>query len=147
MGKITSNAVTRSQKRKACASSPATSSPASNDSRISIGTTWGDNRPLPISCEMKRRHSEMIWMSCTDYGCDIHKNEKEGAGYWPKDPNVRKQCKKTKRKEQDRTSTSNTALEEGQALLPDITKHLGEPPTLPYERYYPSYTSYGLAGL
>ena len=59
-------------------------------------------------------------MSCTDDGCEIHKNEKEGAGYWPKDPKVRKQSKKTKRKEQDRTSTSNTALEAGQASLPDI---------------------------
>jgi len=59
-------------------------------------------------------------MSCTDDGCEIHKNEKEGAGYWPKDPRVRKQSKKTKRKEQDRTSTSNTALEAGQASLPDI---------------------------
>jgi len=45
----------------------------------------------------------------------IHKDEKEGAGYWPKDPKVGKQSKKTKRKEQDRTSTLNTALEEGQA--------------------------------
>jgi len=69
---------------------------------------------------MERRHSEMSWMSCTDDGCEIHKHEKEGAGYWPKDPKVRKQSKKTKRKGQDRTSTSNTALEEGQALLPDI---------------------------
>jgi len=60
-------------------------------------------------------------MSCTDDECEIHKNEKEGAGYWPKDPTVRKQSKKTKRKEQDRTSTSNTALEAGQASLPDIS--------------------------
>jgi len=59
-------------------------------------------------------------MSSTHDGCKIHKNEKEGAGYWPKDPKVRKQSKKTKRKEQDRTSTWNTALEAGQASLPDI---------------------------
>jgi len=59
-------------------------------------------------------------MSCTDDGCEIHKNEKEGAGYWPKAPKVRKQSKKIKRKEQDRSSTSNTALEAGQASLPDI---------------------------
>jgi len=59
-------------------------------------------------------------MSCTDDGCEIHKNEKEGAGYWPKDPKVRKQSKETKRKQQDRTSTSNTALEARQASLPDI---------------------------
>ena len=39
MDEITSNAVTRSQKRKASASSPATSSAASNDSRISIGNS------------------------------------------------------------------------------------------------------------
>jgi len=62
----------------------------------------------------------MGWVSCTDDGCEIHKSEKEGAGYWPKDPKVRKDSKKTKRKEQDRTSTSNTALEAGQASLPDI---------------------------
>jgi len=62
----------------------------------------------------------MSSMSCTDDECEIQRNEKEGAGYWPKDPKVRKQCKKTKTKEQDRTSLSNTALEEGQASLPDI---------------------------
>jgi len=54
MDEITSNAVTRSQKRKASASSPATSSAASNDSGISIGNSWGDNRTLPISSEMER---------------------------------------------------------------------------------------------
>ena len=59
-------------------------------------------------------------MSRTDDGCEIHKKEKEGAGYWPKDPKIRKQSKKTKRKEHDRTSKSNTALETGQASLPDI---------------------------
>jgi len=59
MDEITSNAVTRSQKRKASASSLATSSAASNDSRISIGNSWGDNRTLPISSEIERRHSEM----------------------------------------------------------------------------------------
>jgi len=120
MDEITSNAVTRSQKRKASASSPRTSSAASNDSRISIGNSWGDNRTLPISCEIERRHSEMSWMSCTDDGCEIQKNDKEGAGYWQKDHKVRKQSKKTKRQEQDRTSILNTALEEGQPSLPDI---------------------------
>jgi len=99
MDEITSNPVTRSQKRKPCASSPATLSQASNVSRISIGNSWGDNRSLPISSEMERRHSERSWMSCTDDGCEIHKDEKEAAGYWPKDPKVRKQSKKTKRKE------------------------------------------------
>jgi len=59
-------------------------------------------------------------MSCTEDGYEIHKKEKEGAGYWPKGPKVRNQRKKTKRKEHDRTSTSNTALEAGQASLPDI---------------------------
>jgi len=103
MEEITSNAGTRSPKHKALASSPATSSAASNDSRISIGNSWGDNRTLPISSEMERRHSAMSWMSCTDNVCEIHKNEKEGAGYWPKDPKVRKQSKKTKTKDQDRT--------------------------------------------
>jgi len=62
----------------------------------------------------------MSWISCTDDGCKIHKIDKEGAGYWLKDPKVRKQSKKPRRKEQDRTSTSNTALEAGQASLPDI---------------------------
>jgi len=59
MDKITSNAVTRSLTRKASAYSPATSSAANNDSRISIGNSWGDNRTLPISSEMERRHSEI----------------------------------------------------------------------------------------
>jgi len=59
-------------------------------------------------------------MSCTDAECEIHRDEKEGAGYWGKNPKVRKQSKKTKSKEQDRTSTSNTAIEAGQASLPDI---------------------------
>ena len=68
MDEITRNAVTCSQKRKASASSPATSSAPSTDSRISIGNTWGDNRTLPISSEIERRHSEMSWMSCTDDG-------------------------------------------------------------------------------
>jgi len=58
-------------------------------------------------------------MSCTDDGCEIHKDDKEGARYRPKDPKVGKQSKKTKRKEQDRTSTLNTAIEEGQVLLPN----------------------------
>jgi len=92
----------------------------SNESRTSIGNPWGDNRTLPICSEMERRHSEMSWMSCTDHGCETHKNEKEGAGYGPKDPKVWKQSKNTKRKDQDRTSTPNTALEKGQASLPDI---------------------------
>jgi len=42
------------------------------------------------------------------------------SGDCPKDPEVRKQRKKAKRKEQDWTSTSNTALEKGQALHPNI---------------------------
>jgi len=67
-------------------------------------------------------------MSCTDDGCKIHKNEEEGAGYWAKDPKVQKQSKKTKRTEQDRTSISNTALEEGQASLPDIPYLAGNLP-------------------
>jgi len=62
----------------------------------------------------------MSMMSYTKDGSAIHKNEKEGVGYWPKDAKVRKQSKKMKRKDQDRTSTSNTALEECQALLNDI---------------------------
>jgi len=118
---ITSNSVTRSAKHKASGSTPATSSAASNDSRISIANSWGDNGTLPISSEMERRHSEMSWMSCTHYGGEIQKNEKEGAGYWSKDPKVRRQSKKTKRQELDRTSTSNTALEAGQALLSNIS--------------------------
>jgi len=120
MDEITTNAVTRSQTCKASASSPATSSAANNKSRILIGNSLGDNSTLPISSEMGRRHSQMSWMSCTDDRCEIHKNEKEAGGYWPKDPKVWKQSKKTKRKEQDRTSTPNTALEEGQASHPHI---------------------------
>jgi len=59
MDKITSNALTRSQKHKASASSPATSSAASTDSRLLIGNFWGDDRTLPIPSEMERQHSEM----------------------------------------------------------------------------------------
>jgi len=121
MNQITSNSVTHSQKPKPSASSPGTSSVPSNDSRISIGTSCGDNRTFPITTEMEQRHSEMSWMLCTDEGCGRHPNEEEGAGYyWPKYLNVRKQSKKAKRKGEDRTSTSHTALEEGQASLPDI---------------------------
>jgi len=120
MDEITTKAVTHCQKRKASASSLATSSAASNDTRISIGNPWGNNRTLPISSDRQRQHSEMSWRSCTDERCEIHENEKEGAGYWPKDPKVGKQSKKTKRKEQDRTSKSNTALKEGLASLPDL---------------------------
>jgi len=79
---------------------------------------------------MERRHSEMSWMSGTDDGCEIHKNKKEGTGYWPKDHKVRRQSKKTKRKVQDMTSISNTALEEGQAWLPDIPYHSESLPPL-----------------
>jgi len=120
MDEITSNAVTRTPKRMASASSKATSSPAGRNSRISIGNSWGENSTLPITTEIGRQHSEMSGMSGTDDWCEIHKNEKQGAGYWPKDTKVHKQRKKTKRKEQDRTATSNTVREEGQARLPDI---------------------------
>jgi len=51
MDEITSKAVTRSQKSMASASSPTTSRVASNDSRITIANSWGDNRTLPISGE------------------------------------------------------------------------------------------------
>jgi len=139
--------LTHSQKRRASASSPPTSSAPTraNDSRILIGYSWGDNRTLPISSEMERQHSEMSWMSCTDDGCGIYKNEKEGAGYWPKDLKIQKQSKKTKRKEQDRTSTSNVARE-ARPHSP-ISKSLREPPTLPHERYHPSCTACGLTSL
>jgi len=120
MDEITSNAVTRSQKRKASASWPATSRAATNDSRIWLGNSRGDNRTLPMSSEVERPHCEIRWISCTDDGCEIHKDENEGACYWPNDPKVRKQGKKIRRKAQDRASISNTALEEGQASLPDI---------------------------
>jgi len=76
MDEITSNAVTRFQKRKASAFSPGTSRAASNDSRISIGNSWGGNRTLSISSEMEQQQSEMSCMSCTNDGCEIHKNEK-----------------------------------------------------------------------
>jgi len=62
----------------------------------------------------------MSWISCTDDGFEIHNNEKEGAGYWPKDPRGRKQSKKAKRKDKDWASTLNTVREEGQASLPNI---------------------------
>jgi len=53
MDEIGSNTVTCSQKRKVSASSPATSSAPSNDNRILLGNSWGDNRTLPISSEME----------------------------------------------------------------------------------------------
>jgi len=62
----------------------------------------------------------MSCLSCTDDWYEIHKNEKEGLGYWPKDPKVPKQSKKKKRKHLNETSALRTALEEGQASLPDI---------------------------
>jgi len=120
MDETTSNAATRPPKCKASASSPATSRAATNDSRIWLGNSGGDNRTLPMSREVERPHCEITWMSCTDDACEIHKDENEGACYWPKDPKVRKQGKKTRRKVQDRASISNTALEEGQASVPDI---------------------------
>jgi len=40
-------------------------------------------------------------MSCTDNGCEIDKNEEEHAGYWPKNPKIRKQSKKARRKQKD----------------------------------------------
>jgi len=116
----TRNAVTCSQKLKASPSSPTTSSGASNDCRISIGNSWSDHSTLPIASEKERRHTETSWISYTDDGGEIYKNGGEGGGYWRKDPKVRKQSKKTKRKGPDRTAASNTALEEGQASLPDI---------------------------
>ena len=118
MDEITSNAVTRFQKRKASTSSPPTSSAPRNDSRISIGNSWGDNITLPITSEMEQRHTEMSWMSCTNDECEIHKDDKEGASYLPKDPMARKQSKKTRRKVKDRTPTSNTAIEEGRLHSP-----------------------------
>ena len=73
MNEISTNAVTRSQKRK----TPPQSSPTvtSNDSRISIGNSWGDTVTLPISSEMERRHSAMSWRSCTNDDCESHKDE------------------------------------------------------------------------
>jgi len=113
MEEITGNAVTCSQRRKASASSPATFRAPSNNSRIAIGNSWSDNRTLQITSEMERCHSERGWMSWTNDECEIHKDDKEGASYRSKDPKVRKPSKKSRRKEQDRTSTSDIALEDG----------------------------------
>ena len=57
MNEISSDAVTRSTKRK----TPPQRSPSvtSNDSGISIGNTWGDTVTLPIPTEMQRKHSAM----------------------------------------------------------------------------------------
>jgi len=54
MDEITSKAVTGSQNSKATASPPASSSVASNNSRILIGHSRGDNRILLIPSEMAR---------------------------------------------------------------------------------------------
>ena len=79
MDEISNLAVIRSQKRK----TPPQSSPrvTSNDSRISIGNTWGDTVTLPITSEMQRRHSAMSWHSCTDDDSEDHKDDKIGARY------------------------------------------------------------------
>ena len=79
MNEISSHAVTRSQKGK----TPPQSSPSvtSNDSRISIGNTWGDTVTLPIPSEMQRRHSAMSWRSCTNDDCEDYKEDKIGARY------------------------------------------------------------------
>ena len=91
MNEISSHAVTRSQKRKI----PPQSSPSvtGNDSRISIGNTWGDTVTLPIPSKMQRRHSAMGWPSCTDDDCEDHKGDKIGARYWPNDPKKHKESK------------------------------------------------------
>ena len=92
MNEISSYAVTRSQKLKTLPqSSP---SVTSNDSRISIGNTWGDTVTLPIPTEMQRKHSVMRWRSCTADDCETQKEDKVGARYWPKDPKKRKQSKR-----------------------------------------------------
>jgi len=80
MDEITSNAVTRSQKHKASAFSSATSNPVSDDSRISIGNSWSDQRTLPITGEMEGRHAEMSCMSWTDDQWEIHIKEKQSRG-------------------------------------------------------------------
>ena len=96
MNEIRSHDVSRSQKRK----TPPQSSPSvtSNDSRISIGNTWGDTVTFPIPNEIQRRHSAMRWRSCTDDDCEDHKEDKIGARYWAKDPKKRKQSKRARGK-------------------------------------------------
>ena len=117
LNEISSHAVTRSRKRK----TPAPSSPSStsNDSRISIGNTWGDTVTLPTPSEMQRRHSAMSWCSCTDNDCEDHKEDKIGARYWPKDLKKRKQRKRVKGKK--RTDFGPTlSNEKSPTALPDI---------------------------
>ena len=117
MNEISSYAVTRSQKRK----TPPQSSPSvtSNDSWISIENSWGDTVTLPISTEMQREHSAMSWRSCTVDDCEIHKKDKVGARYWPKDRKMRKQSKwaKGKKKRDFGPTLSN---EKFPTALPDI---------------------------
>ena len=117
MNEISTNAVTRSQK---CKTAPQSSpSVTSNDSRISIGNSWGDTVTLPIPSEMERRHSAMSWRSCTNDDCEAHKDDKIGARYWPKDPKQRKQSKRAKgRKNTDFGPT--LSKENSPTALPDI---------------------------
>ena len=117
MNEISSHAVTRSQKRKTPPQSSL--SVTSNDSRISIGNTWGDTVTLPIPSEMQRKHSVMSWRSCTNDDCEDHKEDKIGARYWPKDPKKHKQSKRARgKKGTDFGPTPSN--EKSPTALPDI---------------------------
>ena len=117
MNEISSHAVTRSQKRKTRPQSNPSST--SNDTRISIGNTWGDTVTLPIPSELQRQHSVTSWRSCTYDDCEDHKEHKIGARYWPKDP---KKCKQSKRaRAKNRTNFGPTlSNEKSLTALPDI---------------------------
>ena len=103
INEISTNAVIRSQKRK----TPPQSSPGiiSNDSRISIGDTWGDPVTLPIPSEMERRHLAMSWGSYTNHNCEAHKEDKIGARYWHKDLKTAQAKQMSQRKEEYRLWT------------------------------------------
>ena len=117
MNEISTNAVTRSQKRKTPPQS--SSSVTSSDSRISIGNTRRDTITLPIPSEIERRHSAMSWHSCTDDDCEAYNEDKIGARYWPKDP---KQCKQSKRAKGKHNTDfgPNLSNENPSTTLPDI---------------------------
>ena len=118
MKDIQSNAVTRSQKRK----TPPQSTPSisSNDSGISIDNTWGDTDTQSIPSEIKRRHSALSWRECTDDDCKAHKNAKEGANYWPRNPKKRKPSVRSTGKEAESFGPTLINEDPGSATLPDI---------------------------
>jgi len=93
---------------------------SSNDSRISIGNTWGDSVTQPIPSEKKRRHAALSWRECTNDDCKVHKSDKEGANYWPRDPKKRKASVRSTDKGKESFGPRLSNEDSGSSALPDI---------------------------